>query len=312
MNNWISKILKASEKIKKNIKKKFPTKAEIEDSQWFPLDCCGQAPILKTDLEEKLYVCPHCGHHKRLLRSKQRFDYFFGKNNYTMLDYPNPTPDPIGFPGYKDKLKAAIKKTGQKSAFEICTGKINNLNVTAISSNFAFLGGSMGQHESESFLSAIQFAIENKQPVINFTTGGGIRVYENLVGLSQMTRTTLAVSELKKNNLPYINILSDPTAGGQAASYAMLGDLNIAEPGAIVAFAGARVIKSTVNEELPQGFQRSEYLLKTGFCDLILKRSELREKIGSLLSILLHKNSDIRNELKNEISEMTIQNKEAS
>ena len=309
--NWLNKIISVSEKIKTNLKKRFPTKSELADSKWFPLDCCNQNPILKTELEEELYVCPHCKHHKRI-SCKQRYDYFFGKNNYTMLDYPTPKQDPIQFPGYKEKLKAAIKKTGQKSAFEICTGKINDINITAISSNFGFLGGSMGRHESEAFLTAIQFALDNRQPVVNFTTGGGIRVYENLIGLAQMTRTTIAINELKKNNLPYINVICDPTAGGQAASYAMQGDYNMAEPGATIAFAGARVIKSTVNEDLPQGFQKSEYVLESGFLDAIVQRSEIKNKISSLLSILLHKHPEAKENLTNESSELSFENKEAS
>ncbi len=309
--NWIKKVLRVGEKIKTNLKKKFPTKSEQESSDWASLECCMKGPIQKKDLEKNLYVCPYCNSHKRI-SCTQRFDYFFGKDNYQILDYANPAPDPIGFPGYKDKLKDAIKKTGQKSAFMICAGKVNNINVTAIASNFSFIGGSLGQHETEAFLVAIQHAISNRNPVLNFTSGGGIRVQENLIGLSGMSRTTLAVNELKKNNLVYLNVLCDPTAGGQAASYAMLGDLNLAEPGATVAFAGARVIKSTVKEELPPGFQQSEYVKETGFIDLIVERSKLKEKIGSLLSILLKKNSDINTELSDETSEPNIETREAS
>ena len=148
----------------------------------------------------------------------------------------------------------------------------------------------------------IQHAIENKQPFVVFTSGGGMRMMESLISLSQMTRTTLAINELKKNNLPYIVVLTDPTAGGITASYAMFGDIHLAEPGALIAFAGARVIQGTVREELPDGFQRSEYVEKTGFVDLIVERKDLREKLGSLLSILLKKNSAI-NSSENETSE---------
>ncbi len=297
--NWIKRVLHIGEKIKRVLKKR-PTKEEIENSDW--TSCC-KGPILKKDLEENLWVCNACGKHHRI-SCKQRFDIFFGKDNYEILDYPQPQPDPIEFPGYKDKIKEAIKKTGQKSAFMICTGKVNGINVTAIASNFSFVGGSLGQHETECFLTAIQHAITNNNPVINFTSGGGIRVQENIIGLSGMARTTLAVNELKNNNLIYLNVLCDPTAGGQCASYAMLGDLNIAEPGATVAFAGRRVIQSTVKEDLPENFQRSETVLECGFLDLIVERKNLREKIGSLLSILLKKNSDISSEL-NETSENT-------
>jgi acetyl-CoA carboxylase carboxyl transferase subunit beta len=176
------------------------------------------------------------------------------------------------------------------------------VKLTAIASDFNFIGGSIGAAEGEAFLYGIQQAIENQQPFVVFTSGGGMRMMESLISLSQMTRTTLAINELKKNKLPYIVVLTDPTAGGITASYAMLGDIHIAEPGALIAFAGARVIQGTVREELPEGFQRSEYVEKSGFVDLIVERKELREKLGSLLSILLKKNSAI-NSSTNETSE---------
>ena len=184
----------------------------------------------------------------------------------------------------------------------VVKSNIKNINITAIASDFDFIGGSIAAAEGEAFLYGIQHAIENQQPFVIFTSGGGMRMMESLISLSQMTRTTLAINELKKNNLPYIVCLTDPTAGGITASYAMLGDLHLAEPGALVAFSGARVIKATVKEELPEGFQKSEYVQKTGFVDLIVERKDLREKIGSILSILLKKNSAI-NLSSNEISE---------
>ena len=179
---------------------------------------------------------------------------------------------------------------------------IQNIKITAIASDFDFIGGSIGAAEGEAFLYRIQHSIENDQPFIIFTSGGGMRMMESLISLSQMTRTTLAINEIKKNNLPYIVVLTDPTAGGITASYAMLGDIHIAEPGALIAFAGARVIQGTVREELPEGFQRSEYVEKTGFVDLIVDRKDIREKLGLLLSILLKKNSAI-NSSENETSE---------
>ena len=179
---------------------------------------------------------------------------------------------------------------------------IKNMKLTAIASDFNFIGGSIGAAEGEAFLYGIQHAIENQQPFVVFTSGGGMRMMESLISLSQMTRTTLAINELKKNNLPYLVILTDPTAGGITASYAMLGDIHLAEPGALIAFAGARVIQGTVREELPENFQKSEYVEKTGFVDLIVERKDLREKIGTLLSILLKKNSAINSNL-NETSE---------
>ena len=251
-----------------------------------------------------MWVCPSCNKHHKL-NCKQRFDIVFGKNNYEILKTPIPQEDPLKWSdskSYKDRLKSARKKTGMDCGMMVVKTNINNIGTTAIASDFNFIGGSIGAAEGEAFLYGIQHAIENQQPFIVFTSGGGMRMMESLISLSQMTRTTLAINELKKNNLPYIVVLTDPTAGGITASYAMLGDLHLAEPGALIAFAGARVIQGTVREKLPEGFQRSEYVEKTGFIDLIVERKDLREKIGTLLSILLKKNSAI-NSLTNETSE---------
>ena len=286
--NWIKKTLRFGEKVKKLLKKR-PTKEEVESSDW--TSCC-KGPILKKELEDNLFVCPSCNKHHRI-NCRQRFDIVFGKNNYEVLETPRPQDDPLQFPDYKDKLKNARKKTGMDCAIMVVKTKINNINVTACASDFAFIGGSIGAAEGEAILYGIQHAIENQQPFINFTSGGGARMMENLIALSQLTRTTLAINELKKNNLLYLVVLCDPTAGGITASYAMIGDLHFAEPGALIAFAGSRVIQGTVKEELPENFQKSEYVQKTGFIDLIVERKDLKEKIGSILSILLKKNPDI-------------------
>ena len=298
--NWIKKTLKFGEKIKKIIKIR-ATKADIENSDW--TSCC-KGPILKKNLEENFWVCPSCNKHHRI-SPRQRFDIIFGKNNYEVLKTPIPQDDPLNWndsKSYKDRLKAARKKTGLDCGMMVVDTNIKNIKLTAIASDFDFIGGSVGAAEGEAFLTGIQHAIENKQPFICITSGGGMRMMESLISLSQMTRTTLAINELKKNNLPYIVVLTDPTAGGITASYAMLGDIHMAEPGALIAFAGSRVIQGTVREELPEGFQKSEYVQKTGFVDLIVERKDLREKLGSLLSILLKKNSVI-NSLENETSE---------
>ncbi len=298
--NWIKKTLRFSEKIKKIIRTR-ATKADIASSDW--TSCC-KGPILKKDLEENLWVCPSCNKHHRT-SPRQRFDIVFGKNNYEVLKTPIPQDDPLNWNDsktYKDRLKAARKKTSMNCGMMVVDTNIKSLKLTAIASDFDFIGGSIGAAEGEAFLYGIQHAIENTQPFVVFTSGGGMRMMESLISLSQMTRTTLAINELKKNNLPYLVVLTDPTAGGITASYAMLGDLHLAEPGALIAFAGARVIQGTVREELPEGFQRSEYVEKTGFVDLIVERKDLREKIDTLLSILLNKNSAI-NLLENETSE---------
>jgi acetyl-CoA carboxylase carboxyl transferase subunit beta len=298
--NWITKVLKFGEKIKTVIKKR-PSKEEIENSDW--ISCHGK-PILKKELEDNLWVCPSCNLHHRISCHK-RFDIIFGKNNYEILKTPIPQNDPLNWKdskSYKERLKDARRKTGMDCAIMVINTKINNINITACASDFSFIGGSVGAAEGEAILYGIQHAIENQQPFVNFTSGGGMRMFESLIALSQMTRTTLAINELKKNNLPYIVCLTDPTAGGITASYAMLGDIAFAEPGALVAFAGNRVIKATVKEDLPNDFQKSEYVQNCGFVDLIVDRKDLREKISTILSILLKKNSAISSEI-NETSE---------
>ena len=300
--NWITKIIKAGEKIKSAIHKR-ATKEDIENSDW--TSCC-KGPILKKDLEANLWVCLDCNKHHRI-KPGQRFDILFGKNKYEILDTPIPQDDPLGFidsKPYKERLKSARKKTGLKCSMVVATGLINNIKITAIASDFDFLGASIEAAEGEAILFAAQYSIENKQPLLMCTSGGGMRMQASMISLSQMPRSILAINELKKHNLPYIVLLTDPTAGGITASYAMLGDIHVAEPGALIAFAGKRVIQGTVKEELPENFQTSEYLQKTGFVDLIVERKDINEKIGTLLSILLKKNSVISTE-ENETTENT-------
>ena len=298
--NWITKIIKAGEKIKTAIHKR-ATKEDVANSDW--TSCC-RGPILKKDLEKNLFVCPDCNKHHRI-KPHQRFDILFGKNNYEIYKTSVPKDDPLNWKdskSYKDRLKSARKKTGLDCSMVVASGSINNIKITAVASDFDFMGASIGAAEGEAFLFAAQHAIENKEAFLVISTGGGMKMQESLISLSQMTRTTLAVNEVKAAGLPYIVLLTDPTAGGITASYAMLGDIHIAEPGAIIAFAGARVIQGTVKEELPDGFQKSEYVEKTGFVDLIVERKDLATKIGTLLSILLKKNSVISSE-QNETSE---------
>ena len=298
--NWITKILKAGEKIKTAIHER-ASKEDIAKSDW--TSCC-RGPILKKDLEQNLWVCPDCNKHHRI-KPNQRFDILFGKNNYEILETPLPKDDPLGFVDskpYKERLKNARKKTGLKCSMVVATGSINNIKLTAIASDFDFLGASIEAAEGEAILYAAQYSIENRQPLLICTSGGGMRMQASMISLSQMPRSILAINELKKNNLPYLVLFTDPTAGGITASYAMVGDIHIAEPGALIAFAGARVIQGTVKEELPEGFQKSEYIEKTGFVDLIVERKNLASKIGTLLSILLKRNSVINSE-QNETSE---------
>jgi acetyl-CoA carboxylase carboxyl transferase subunit beta len=299
--NWIKRVLHISEKIKKVLKKR-PTKEEIESSDW--TSCC-KGPVLKKELEENLWVCNSCGKHHRI-SSRQRFDIFFGKNNYEIIKTPIPKDDPLGFEDskkYTDRLKDARKKTNQDCAVMIARGNVNGINITAGAINFDFIGGSIASAEGEAIITGIQHAIDNNNPFVFFPCGGGQRMMESPIALAQMTRTTLAVNELKKNNIPYIICFTDPTAGGITASFAMLGDITLAEPNSLIAFAGRRVIQATVKEDLPENFQRAEYVQECGFVDLIVERKDLQEKISSLLSILLKKNSDINIKISDETSE---------
>ena len=300
--NWITKIIKAGEKIKTAIHKR-ASKEEIEKSDW--TSCC-KGPILKKDLEKNLWVCPDCNKHHRI-KPKQRFDILFGINNYKILETPVPEDDPLNFVDskpYKERLKSARKKTGLKCSMLVASGLINNIKITAIASDFDFLGASIEAAEGEAILYAAQYSIDNRQPLLICTSGGGMRMQASMISLSQMPRSVMAINEVKKHNLPYIVLLTDPTAGGITASYAMIGDIHIAEPGSLIAFAGKRVIQGTVKEELPDNFQTSQYVQKTGFVDLIVERKDLANKIGTLLSILLKKNSAISTE-ENETTENT-------
>ena len=298
--NWIKKTIVFGEKIKKILKKR-PSQEEIESSEW--TSCC-KGPVLKKELEENLFVCSSCGKHHRI-SCRQRFDILFGKNRYEILETPLPAEDPLNWKdtkSYKDRLKEARKKTGQNCGAMIAKGKIKNIDVTVGALNFDFIGGSVGAAEGEAIIYGVQHAIDNQTPYIFFPCGGGQRMFESAIALAGMTKTTLAINELKKNNLPYIVCFTDPTAGGITASFAMLGDIHFAEKGCLIAFAGKRVIQATVKEELSPDFQTAEFVEKHGFVDKVVDRKDIRKEIGNLLEILLKKNSEIHSELSNETS----------
>ena len=298
--NWLTRAINFGEKVKKILKKR-PSKQDTANSDW--TSCC-KGPVLKKDLEENLWVCNSCGKHHRIT-CRQRFDIFFGKNSYEILETPIPTEDPLNWKdtkSYKDRLKDAKKKTGQNCAAMIAAGKVNGIKITAGAINFEFIGGSIGAAEGEAIIYGVQHAIENQTPYVFFPCGGGQRMFESPIALANMTRTTLAINELKKNNLPYVVCFTDPTAGGITASFAMLGDVHFAEKGCLIAFAGKRVIQATVKEELSPDFQTAEFVEKHGFVDKVVDRKDIRKEIGNLLEILLKKNSEIHSELSNETS----------
>ena len=286
--NWLTKAIKFGEKIKKVLKKR-PSKLEIENSDW--TNCC-KGPILKKELEENLWVCNSCNKHHRI-SCRKRFDIMFGKNNYEILKTPLPSEDPLEWndtKSYKERLEIAKDKTGQDTAVLIAKGNLDEIEVTMGAINFDFIGGSVGAAEGEAILFGAQHAIENKTPFIFFPCGGGQRMFESPIALANMTRTTIAINELKKNNLPYIVCFTDPTAGGITASFAMLGDIHFAEPGCLIAFAGKRVIQATVKEELSLEFQTAEFVEKHGFVDKVINRHEIKNQIVKILKILLQTN----------------------
>ncbi len=308
--NWLTKAKNFGERIKKVLKKR-PSKEDMENSDW--TSCC-KGPILKKDLENNLWICSSCGKHHRI-SCRQRFDIFFGKNKYEILDTPQPSEDPLNWKdtkSYKDRLEQARKKTNQNCAVMIAKGSINGIQVTAGAINFDFIGGSVGAAEGEAIIYGVQHAIDNQTPYVFFPCGGGQRMFESPIALANMTRTTLAINELKKNNLPYIVCFTDPTAGGITASFAMLGDVHFAESGCLIAFAGKRVIQATVKEELSQDFQTAEFVEKHGFVDKVINRKDLSKEIGNLLDILLKKNSEVKSENSNETSELITETREAS
>ena len=299
--NWLTKAINLKEKIKKVLKKR-SSKEEIENSNW--TSCC-KGPILKKDLEQNLWVCDSCGKHHRI-SCRQRFDLLFGKNSYQILETPMPADDPLNWvdtKSYKDRLKLARKKTNQDCAVMIAKGRIDGIEVTVGSINFDFIGGSVGAAEGEAIIYGVQHSIDNQTPYIFFPCGGGQRMFESSIALANMTRTTLAINELKKNNLPYLVCFTDPTAGGITASFAMLGDIHFAEPGCLIAFAGKRVIQATVKEELSPDFQTAEFVKNHGFVDRVVHRKDLKNEMSKLLSILLKRNSEVNSENLNETSE---------
>ena len=260
---------------------------DIPDNLWEKCPQC-ETMVYGQELAKNLYVCPHCGYHF-YLRPRKRLRMLFDNAEYTYLPSPEVKEDPLNFKDIKDyrsKLKSAREKTRFEDAFVAAYGKMGNRNVVVGVMNFNFIGGSMGTAVGEGIVNAAQFAIEHKMPLILVTASGGARMQEGILSLMQMARTTLAVKLLKDNHLPYIVVLTNPTTGGVSASFAMLGDITIAEPDALIAFAGARVIKETIKADLPAGFQRAEYLKKHGMVDMIINRKELKEKLVNLLNLI--------------------------
>jgi len=283
--NWITKFIKP--KIKSLLKKR--SAGGDKTSLWTTCECKNL--IYKDELFNNLSVCPNCGSHHKLT-CEERFKIFFDNKEYTILENPLPQDDPLKFTDtkkYTDRLKQARKLTKQSDAISIAHGKLKNINITVGAQNFSFIGGSLGAASGEAFIHGIQYAIDNETPFVFFSCSGGARMMESAISLMQMSRCVLAVNELKKHNLPYIVIMTNPTAGGVTASFAGLGDVIIAEPKATICFAGKRVVQDTMKEELPEEFQTAEFVRDHGGVDLVVERKYLRSTTSTLLSILLKK-----------------------
>jgi acetyl-CoA carboxylase carboxyl transferase subunit beta len=244
--------------------------------------------VFAKEWEENYSVCPRCDFHDRI-GPKDRFEQLFDAAAYELLAAPEVREDPLRFKDtkrYSERLKSARTATGERDALVNARGRLDGHKAVVGVQDFAFMGGSMGIGVGAAFIAGVQAAIEAKVPYILFTAAGGARMQEGILSLMQMPRTTVALAELRRAGLPYIVVLTDPTTGGVTASYAMLGDVQLAEPGALIGFAGQRVIEQTIREKLPEGFQRAEYLLEHGMIDMVVPRGELRETLALLISYL--------------------------
>ena len=282
--NWITKFIKP--KISSLFKKR---SSNVEENLWTTCSCKNL--IYKEDMDSNQKVCPKCGEHHKLTCS-ERFQTFFDNKEFELIETPLPKDDPLNFVDkkkYTDRLKTARELTGQDDAVLIAKGKVQGIDVVTGSQDFRFIGGSFGAASGEAFIAGAQHAIENNFPYIFFSCSGGQRMHESSIALMQMSRTALAVNELKKKNIPFIVILTNPTTGGVTASWAMLGDILISEPKSVIGFAGRRVIQDTVRETLPDDFQTAEYVKDHGGLDLIVERKYLNSTIGTLLNVLLKK-----------------------
>lgn len=278
--------------IKNFVRPRFPsvfrTHDETPDNLWENCKNCGEM-IFHRDLNVSQKVCPACDYHMRIGAS-ERFAALFDEAKYELIASPDVPHDPLKFKDqkkYSDRLKEARNKTGETDAVQIGFGKIGgHASVIAIQ-DFAFLGGSLGMAAGEAVVNAIQTALDKNAPLIMVTAAGGARMQEGILSLMQMPRTTVMVQKMRTQKLPYIVVLTDPTTGGVTASYGMLGDIHIAEPGALIGFAGPRVIENTIKEKLPEGFQRAEYLLNHGMIDMVVHRHQMAETLARLIDLLI-------------------------
>ncbi len=279
--SWFEKIMPSRIKTERRTR-------SVPEGLWIKCPACD-AVLYRAELERNLYVCPKCSHHMRI-GARDRLEGFLDTDPVPVEIGANISPeDPLRFRDskrYKDRLAQAQKATGEKDALVVLAGKVNGLPIVACAFEFRFLGGSMGSVVGERFKRAVDHCIEHKAPLINFSATGGARMQEALYSLMQMAKTSAALARLAQAHVPFVSVMTDPTTGGVSASLAMLGDLNLAEPRALIGFAGPRVIQQTVRETLPEGFQRSEFLLEHGALDMIVDRRDMRDRVSAALRIL--------------------------
>ena len=271
---------------KENISSEGPKK-DIPDGQWTKCDGCGEI-IHKKQLEQNLYTCQKCGYHSRI-GSKEYFEILLDEKTFKETDTKIRSVDPLNFVDtkkYSDRLKDSMRKSGLNEAVRTGTAKINSMPVVIACMDFSFIGGSMGSVVGEKIARAIDLALKKRDPLIIISSSGGARMMEAAYSLMQLAKTSAKLAQLSDAGIPYISVMTDPTTGGVTASYAMLGDVHIAEQGALIGFAGPRVIKQTIGRDLPKGFQRAEFLQEKGFVDVVVHRKDLKETITKILKLL--------------------------
>ncbi len=281
--NWISNY------VRPKINSLF-SRREIPENLWVKCDECGTM-LFHRELDASLQVCTNCGHHMPI-SPRERFAALFDGGVFVEVAVPKPLSDPLGFRDqkkYVDRLREARKSLGEEEAMLVAEGEIARLRVVCAAQDFAFMAGSMGMYVGNAIIAAAERAVKLKAPLVLFAAAGGARMQEGILSLMQMPRTTVAVQMLKEAGLPYVVVLTHPTTGGVTASYAMLGDVQIAEPNALICFAGPRVIEQTIRETLPEGFQRAEYLLDHGMLDRVVERRRMRGELASILRLLTGK-----------------------
>jgi acetyl-CoA carboxylase carboxyl transferase subunit beta len=265
-------------------------KKAVPEGLWTKCPGCG-AILYRAEMERNLDVCPKCGFHNRV-DARRRLDLLLDPEPREEIGANLESVDPLKFKDskrYKDRLSAAQKETEEKDALVVQRGRLKGMDVVAAAFEFSFMGGSMGSVVGERFVRGVNAATEHGCPMVCFAASGGARMQESLFSLMQMAKTSAALGRLNRRGIPFVSVLTDPTMGGVSASLAMLGDLNIGEPGALIGFAGPRVIEQTVREKLPEGFQRSEFLLEHGALDMIIDRRDIRDRLANLLSLLTHR-----------------------